>query len=167
MTVDPVDELLTVAEPEKLEISPEVEEIVPAPETEEKEIQSEGVEESGEVKEDTPQDEKQDNGEDFNIEFEDDDDETQTQTQTPPPIKEIQEPKKEKLPIYETTNNQGISEADMPFKVGDKVYHPKHGYGTIEGFANYSNKILFCQIDFDNVGRRILDPRISGIEKVS
>lgn len=167
MTVDPVDELLPVAEPENLELSPEVEEIEPAPETEEKEIQSEGAEESEEGKEDTHQDEKQDNSEDFNIEFEDDDDETQTQTQTPPPIKEIQEPKKEKLPIYETTNNQGISEADMPFKVGDKVYHPKHGYGTIEGFANYSNKILFCQIDFDNVGRRILDPRISGIEKVS
>ncbi len=166
MTVDPVDELLTVAEPEKLEISPEVEEIEPAPETEEKEIQSEVAESSEEVKENTPQDEKQDNSEDFNIEFEDDDDETQTQTQAPPPIKKIQEPKKEKLPIYETTNNQGISEADMPFKVGDKVYHPKHGYGTIEGFANYSNKILFCQIDFDNVGRRILDPRISGIEKV-
>jgi hypothetical protein len=46
------------------------------------------------------------------------------------------------------------------------VYHPKHGIGILEGFANYSNKILFCQIDFQNVGRRILDPRIAGIEKV-
>lgn len=158
------EELVVSAETEQVE---EVEQVEPAPETEEKEIQAEVVEESEDVKEDTPQDKKQDDNKDFNIEFEDDDDETQTQTQVPPPIKEIQEPKKEKLPIYETTNNQGISEADMPFKVGDKVYHPKHGYGTIEGFANYSNKILFCQIDFDNVGRRILDPRISGIEKVS
>ena len=52
------------------------------------------------------------------------------------------------------------------YKIGDKVYHSKHGIGVIEGFANYSNKILFCQIDFENVGRRILDPRVAGIEKV-
>ncbi len=56
---------------------------------------------------------------------------------------------------------------NIPFKIGDKVYHPKHGNGVIEGFANYSNKILFCQVEFENVGRRILDPRISGLEKIS
>ena len=71
------------------------------------------------------------------------------------------------IPVYETDNSSEIKISDIPFKIGDKVYHPKHGYGVIEGFANYSNKILFCQIEFENVGRRILDPRISGIEKVS
>ena len=58
------------------------------------------------------------------------------------------------------------NENKIPFKVGDRVYHPKHGRGTVEGFANYSNKILFCQIEFEKVGRRILDPRISGLEKI-
>ena len=73
-----------------------------------------------------------------------------------------------KLTIYETDNsNNEYTQNDIPFKIGDKVYHPKHGNGVIEGFANYSNKILFCQIDFENVGRRILDPRISGLEKIS
>lgn len=119
-------------------------------------------EESHEEQVNQPEPAEQTDDDNFDIEFEDDDEEP-----TPPPVKEIPQKKEEKIPVYETTNHQGFSENDIPFKLGDKVYHPKHGYGVIEGFANYSNKILFCQIDFDNVGRRILDPRISGIEKVS
>ncbi len=88
--------------------------------------------------------------------------------ETPPPInEEIKDKTNPDIPVYETDNSSEIKISDIPFKIGDKVYHPKHGYGIIEGFANYSNKILFCQIEFENVGRRILDPRISGIEKVS
>ncbi len=77
----------------------------------------------------------------------------------PKPIKEI--------PVYETHTEQTNLTKENPFKVGDKVYHPKHGKGVIEGFANYSNKILFCQINFEHVGRRILDPAVSGLEKIS
>ena len=88
--------------------------------------------------------------------------------ETPPPInEEIKDKTNPDIPVYETDNSSEIKISDFPFRIGDKVYHPKHGYGIIEGFANYSNKILFCQIEFENVGRRILDPRISGIEKVS
>ena len=88
--------------------------------------------------------------------------------EVPPPIKEnVGVNNSPDIPVYETDNSSEIKISDIPFKIGDKVYHPKHGYGVIEGFANYSNKILFCQIEFENVGRRILDPRISGIEKVS
>ena len=84
-----------------------------------------------------------------------------------PPVKEdINVKASSKLPVYESGNGSDGSIPDLPYKIGDKVYHPKHGIGIIEGFANYSNKILFCQIDFENVGRRILDPRIAGIEKV-
>lgn len=87
---------------------------------------------------------------------------------SPPSIKEnVIKKESPDIPVYETDSSSEIRISDIPFKIGDKVYHPKHGYGIIEGFANYSNKILFCQIEFENVGRRILDPRISGIEKVS
>lgn len=98
---------------------------------------------------------------DFVLEFQEDDE------NIPPPsvsndiVKKIPE-----VPVYETVNKKGVDINDVPFKVGDRVYHPKNGKGTIVEFANYSNKILFFQIDFDNVGRRILDPRISGIEKI-
>ena len=85
-----------------------------------------------------------------------------------PEIKENINIKKEAdIPVYETDNSASGLIDNIPFKIGDKVYHPKHGNGVIEGFANYSNKILFCQIEFENVGRRILDPRISGIQKIS
>ncbi len=71
------------------------------------------------------------------------------------------------MSIYETDVPKGILSNDVPFKVDDRVYHPKYGVGTIEAFFNYSNKILFCRIYFDEVGLRMLDPRISGLEKVS
>lgn len=69
-----------------------------------------------------------------------------------------------KLTEYETDSS--FARKEIPFKIGDKVYHPKHGKGVIVDFTNYSNKILFCRVDFENVGMRILDPRISGLEKV-
>lgn len=85
----------------------------------------------------------------------------------PPEINtDISVGKETKLTVYDTAKPQGISPLDVPFKVGDKVYHPKHGKGVIEGFTNYSNKILFCQIEFENVGRRILDPTVAGLEKI-
>lgn len=86
----------------------------------------------------------------------------------PPPISEsVVVRNANSVPIYETDMPKSLNEEELPFKVGDRVFHPKHGNGTIEAFANYSNKILFCHIDFDKVGRRILDPRLSGIEKIS
>lgn len=98
----------------------------------------------------------------LHVELESDDD------VEPPSVNEnIREKKSPDLPVYETDSTTSMFSKEIPFKIGDTVYHPKHGKGVIEGFANYSNKILFCQIDFENVGRRILDPRIAGIEKVS
>ncbi len=111
--------------------------------------------------------EKTDN---FVVELEDDEDEEEEQQKEikHPELKEnINKKEAKDIPVYETDNSAFDLTSELPFKIGDRVYHPKHGEGTIEGFANYSNKILFCQIEFDNVGRRILDPRISGIEKIS
>lgn len=101
------------------------------------------------------------------IELEEEEKEEKEEKEPPVINENINIKKSVDLPIYETDNSSSILIEDMPFKIGDKVYHPKHGKGVIEGFANYSNKILFCQIEFENVGRRILDPRISGIEKIS
>ncbi|MBQ9246402.1 hypothetical protein IJ182_09070 [bacterium] len=70
------------------------------------------------------------------------------------------------LPNYEADISAETMEEIVPFKVGDRVYHPKHGNGKIVGFAQYSNKILFCRIDFENEGIRILDPRVSVLEKI-
>ena len=78
-----------------------------------------------------------------------------------PPVKEdIKEKESPKLPHYEADVSSETMEEQIPFKIGDKVYHPRHGYGVIVGFAQYSNKILFCRIEFKNEGVRILDPRV-------
>lgn len=126
-------------------------------------------EENQEETKDTEQEPEQKQEEEFVVELEDDDDisaKTQEKVRQPIINEEVLPAKTKRIPIYETDIPKSPAENEMPFKIGDKVYHPKHGTGIIEGFANYSNKILFCQIDFDNVGRRILDPRISGLEKI-
>ena len=55
--------------------------------------------------------------------------------------------------------------ADIGFKQGDNVTHPRYGNGVVEKVIKYGNKIL-CSISFDNVGRRLLDPAISEIQKI-
>lgn len=55
---------------------------------------------------------------------------------------------------------------DIPgFEQGDRVTHPKYGEGVVEKMIKYGNKTL-CSINFVNIGRRLLDPAISEIEKV-
>ena len=91
------------------------------------------------------------------------------QKEVPPPIKQdiVSREQPKNVPVYETDIPDDTSTAGIPFQVGDRVYHPKHGNGVIEAFSSYSNRILFCHILFDNVGRKIMDPRVSCIEKVS
>ena len=101
------------------------------------------------------------------VEFEEDDEEEQVQESQPPEINEnINTKESPKVPIYETDTSSPVMIDQIPFKVNDRVFHPKYGNGVIESFIQYSNNILFSLIDFDTAGRKMLDPRISGIEKV-
>lgn len=49
---------------------------------------------------------------------------------------------------------------------GEVVTHPKYGRGTVEKLISYGSKTL-CSINFDNVGRRLLDPTLSELTKES
>ena len=49
---------------------------------------------------------------------------------------------------------------------GDTVIHAKYGKGTVEKLISYGNKTL-CSINFNNVGRRLLDPDLAEIKKVT
>lgn len=51
------------------------------------------------------------------------------------------------------------------FAQGDTVTHAKYGRGTVEKLISYGSKTL-CSINFDNVGRRLLDPSLAEIKKV-
>ncbi len=68
----------------------------------------------------------------------------------------------EELPIYET---EEVTEPTIQFAQGDTVTHPKYGTGVVEKLIKYGNKTL-CSISFEEVGRRLLDPSISELQKV-
>lgn len=67
------------------------------------------------------------------------------------------------VPIYSAdVEPQASSDAVIQ---GDTVTHPKYGKGTVEKLINYGSKTL-CSINFDNVGRRLLDPALAEIKKI-
>ena len=74
---------------------------------------------------------------------------------------EDQEPE---IPVY-PSETPVLADDVAGFEQGDMVAHPKYGRGVIEKLIKYGNKTL-CSISFENVGRRLLDPAISELEKV-
>ena len=68
------------------------------------------------------------------------------------------------VPVYEAE----IPEEDLvvsdPVQQGDLVTHAKYGTGIVEKMIKYGNKTLYS-INFDNIGRRLLDPTLTEIKK--
>lgn len=82
--------------------------------------------------------------------------------QMPPPPTPVTLPKQPSVPIYEA---KIASESKNTFKEGNFVYHAKYGKGVVEKIITYGNKTL-CSIQFDNVGRRLLDPNLADIQLI-
>lgn len=51
-----------------------------------------------------------------------------------------------------------------PIEQGDTVVHAKYGNGVVEKMIKYGTKTLYS-INFDNIGRRLLDPTLTEIKK--
>lgn len=68
------------------------------------------------------------------------------------------------VPVY-PADEPVLTEDTPAFEQGDMVTHPKYGKGVIEKLIKYGNKTL-CSISFENVGRRLLDPAISELQKI-
>ena len=64
------------------------------------------------------------------------------------------------LPIYSSKTK---NKEKQNFKEGDTIIHDKYGQGTIVKIVEYSNRSLL-QINFDEVGKRLLDPDIADIK---
>lgn len=81
-------------------------------------------------------------------------------------------PREDILPVQmASTPIVPVYSADIEPKVqvpelvqGDIVTHLKYGRGTVEKLISYGSKTL-CSINFDNVGRRLLDPTLSELKK--
>lgn len=68
------------------------------------------------------------------------------------------------VPIYEADD---IENREVPeLEPGDKVSTAKYGEGVVEKMIKYGNKML-CSIEFPNIGRRLLDPAMTEITKLS
>jgi|GEM_PF-1339088 len=66
------------------------------------------------------------------------------------------------LPIFPT---DAVVEGGVEnFSEGDDVEHDKYGHGKVTKVVNYANRCLL-QIEFSEVGKRLLDPRIAHIRK--
>lgn len=67
------------------------------------------------------------------------------------------------VPIYSAEIEPKVQSDE--FSQGDLVTHPKYGRGSVEKLISYGSKTL-CSINFDNVGRRLLDPSLAELKKI-
>lgn len=67
------------------------------------------------------------------------------------------------IPVYSVPELD--NETEPEFTEGNMVYHEKYGRGVIEKIMNYGNKTL-CSIQFEEVGRRLLDPNLAGLKQI-
>ena len=68
------------------------------------------------------------------------------------------------VPIYEASD---ITNFEPPkLEAGDRVSTPKYGEGVVEKMVKYGNKML-CSIMFPTIGKRLIDPAMAEITKLS
>lgn len=92
-------------------------------------------------------------------------------------VNSLQEPEEEEKEVLQTRNTSTpivpVYDADIPqedlvisdpIEQGDTVTHAKYGVGVVEKMIKYGTKTLYS-INFENVGRRLLDPAIAEIKK--
>ena len=69
------------------------------------------------------------------------------------------------VPVYSSEiPDEDIVESDS-ISQGDVVTHDEFGRGVVEKIINYGGRDL-CSINFEEVGRKLLDPKISEMKKV-
>lgn len=71
----------------------------------------------------------------------------------------------QEIPIYPAGDVATSSSSVIAFEEGDMVRHKKYGTGLVKKIIGYGNKKL-CSIQFEKVGRRLLDPDLASLEKI-
>ncbi len=70
------------------------------------------------------------------------------------------------IPVYKTPSAEETEEsAASDLSEGDMVQHQKYGRGEIKKIIGYGSKKLYS-IQFENIGRRLLDPQLASLEKI-
>jgi hypothetical protein len=68
------------------------------------------------------------------------------------------------VPVYDADIPQEDLVMSDAIEQGDTVIHAKYGTGFVEKMIKYGSKTLYS-INFDNLGRRLLDPTLTEIKK--
>jgi hypothetical protein len=68
------------------------------------------------------------------------------------------------VPVYDAEIPPEDVVVSDPIEQGDTVIHAKYGSGIVEKMIKYGTKTLYS-INFDNIGRRLLDPTLTEIKK--
>lgn len=68
------------------------------------------------------------------------------------------------VPVYDADIPQEDLVMSDPIEQGDNVVHAKYGNGVVEKMIKYGSKTLYS-INFENLGRRLLDPTLTEIKK--
>ena len=69
------------------------------------------------------------------------------------------------VPIYDAESEHTGNDDSIKISEGNIVYHEKYGRGVVEELFNYGKRTL-CSIQFDNVGRRLLDPNLAELKQM-
>jgi len=78
-------------------------------------------------------------------------------------VVEIQEEiPQEEIPIFPSDYEQ---QEEITLEKGDRVSHENFGEGTVEKIVNYGAKKMYS-INFENAGRKLLDPVLSGLRRI-
>lgn len=89
--------------------------------------------------------------------------------QQPPKVDDKLETRTSQTPIVPVYSaeipEEDIVESDE-IKQGDTIMHAEFGRGIVEKIINYGDRNL-CSVNFEQVGRRLLDPKISEMKKVN
>jgi len=70
----------------------------------------------------------------------------------------------EEIPIFMPETPQASAQT-VKYSEGDSVLHDNYGEGKVLQIVEYSDKVLL-QIEFERIGKRLLDPVIAGIKKM-
>ena len=68
------------------------------------------------------------------------------------------------IPVYDAEIPEEDIVTSDSIEQGDVVTHSKYGTGVVEKMIKYGTKTLFS-INFDNIGRRLLDPTLTELKK--
>ena len=69
------------------------------------------------------------------------------------------------VPVYSAEPEETSNDDSIKISEGNIVYHEKYGRGVVEELFNYGKRTL-CSIQFDNVGRRLLDPNLAELKQM-